>query len=91
MNHYALKPDEREREIKMMITPTRWPRWPFLPVKRWVDRIQEHGFIYADGTFTVYQHYFMLLQNVPEELAAIPKQHKYKSPEEVLAAGWIVD
>jgi hypothetical protein len=42
---------ERAKERAMLLDPTRWPRWPWLPVKKIGEHGPvAHGLVYADDT-----------------------------------------
>ncbi len=74
-------------QIDMMTHPDKWPRWPYLPLikndsKSILDR--RIGYLIADSTFTVHEgNIFMPDPNT----SAVP----YKTANEVLADGWVVD
>jgi hypothetical protein len=76
----------------MIQNPTLWPRWPFLPVKRWVGHDLQCGLIEAcTGRLTWVR--IANLWGLPKtraEFDALPK-HEYPTPEALIADGWVVD
>jgi hypothetical protein len=68
-NHGVLS-DEKAKEIEndkddrgMILHPVMWPKWPYLPVKRWVNkrtkygeqRELECGIMFTGTGFNIYQ------------------------------------
>lgn len=76
----------------MMVVPEEWPRWPYLPLKRYVKSDEnggtraEFGFMVDGAKFTVFcGSIFSLPASLPN------KKHEYNSPKDILADGWVVD
>lgn len=76
--------------------PARWPRWPYLPMKRPSKKGIECAFMYADYAsaedgFRVYlENPWRLADLTPEQVKAIAVK-EYKTAEELTADGWRVD
>lgn len=83
--------------LKMMKTPTNWPRWPALPVKR----TDEGGFGVCGVMFAVAgpERNYVFLANLtslrgPTIRAAMDMANEvivYDSLEAVVLDGWVVD
>ena len=88
------------RNVTMFRTPSLWPCWPYLPVKRPLPdgTGQQLGVVYdargACGRYgfsaTVLLANLFFLPRTHEELFALPKC-VYDTAEEMAAAGWTVD
>lgn len=91
MTTYRKIADERN-DVEMMKSPSLWPAWPFLPVKREGKEVGDwpECAVLFDGAkeqceFTVFH------ANMYSGIDADTKTTKYASWEDVAAAGWIVD
>lgn len=83
-------------DLEMINTPSLWPTWPFLPVKRYEAEVSEGfhdlamlqlGVIWARRPTTVMLGCLWLT-----DFAAPDAKHiSYSSVEELLAASWRVD
>lgn len=40
--------ERREQDVRKMLSRNDWPRWPWLPLKRWVDGNMETAVLHAD-------------------------------------------
>ena len=83
---------EREQAtIDMLKDPNTWPRWPVLPMKR-LDDTEAVGVVVAVSgyEYTLFKTNMYLVPNTVEELLKLDKE-QFKSAEDVLAAGWVVD
>jgi hypothetical protein len=87
------------RDLLYFSRPDLWPLRPFLPVKRFpLEGPPEYGVLYdavhASGTYglsaTVFVTNVYLLLPTEANFLALPR-HVYDAPEELLAAGWVVD
>ena len=76
----------------MMLDPARWPCWPFLPIKN--PKVMDGSFPKIGCMFdspnkevrtTVY------LTSIYEQITREIKKEVYKSVDEILEAGWLVD
>lgn len=87
-------PKQEINDVEFIKNSDNWPRWPCLPVKRYPkDAMMESGFLIDDNTYTVYiGSIFRLKSNVDlgTQIKDM-KQYKYKSAEEIVEDGWIVD
>lgn len=74
-------------DLEMITNPDLWPMWPYLPMKRRVDSsIPESGFFYSTslrGNTVVFYEGNMITAKSANKTDL--------TPEQVLAAGWIVD
>jgi hypothetical protein len=81
-------------DLQMLKQPARWPCWPVLPVKRRNHNFEDKNFgvVVDDGKslVTVYHVNLFMLPRSKKEWEAAPKT-EYKSHEEMLADGWVVD
>lgn len=73
----------------------RWPVWPYLPLKRRNNSLEDKnlGVLCADGFkngFTIYHVYLFDLPRTAELFMASPQSH-YKTVDDLLSDGWIVD
>ena len=90
----------RLRDVAMFRTPSLWPCWPYLPVKRPSPdgTGQQLGVVYdsrgACGQYrysaTVFLSNLFFLPRTQEELFALPRC-VYDTAEEMAEAGWSVD
>lgn len=86
------------RDVLFMSTPALWPAWPFLPVVRRTNGIEELGLMYdARGTAnqtgysaTVFLGNLFALPPTEAAFLNLPRE-VYDDAEEVAAAGWRVD
>lgn len=84
----------REDHKAMMQDQSRWPRWFFLPVKRWVGHDLQCGVLHRQHPGPVRPQVVRAnIFNLPqtrEEFLALPK-HDYGSFDSLLDDGWEVD
>ena len=87
------------RDLLYFSRPDLRPLRPFLPVKRFpLEGPPEYGVLYdavhVSGTYglsaTVFVTNVYLLLPTEANFLALPR-HVYDAPEELLAAGWVVD
>jgi hypothetical protein len=90
MKQRIFEEEERKKHHDMMVSPTRWPNYPILPLRRYINRQSEIGCLYEiDGVVKpiVYKinmwDTFGLNPETPRE--------KYESFNTLLDDGWIVD
>lgn len=87
--------DEREKDLKFMSDPEKWPEWPWLPMKRRVpgehpELALLHADCEADKPTPLYKiNLFQLKTWFPTH--KMPKTKEYKTFDEMLADGWEVD
>ncbi len=90
---------ERDRHLRFMRTPALWPAWPYLPLVRRREGVEEElGALYdalgASGltgfSATVFLCNIFLLPASEAEFLALPKE-VYDTADEVAKAGWTVD
>lgn len=88
----ASEPDDQ----KMMETPRHWPKWPFLPLKRFTNGRMESAVLYAtaqDGKPVVFVK--VNLFGIKDEVASKPISewpgYREVTPAEIVAEGWVVD
>lgn len=80
-------------DLTMIRNPLRWPCWPWLPLKRRNNSLEDKnlGILCADGkSLTVYHVYLFDLPKTKEEFESVPKS-EYATHEAMLQDGWIVD
>ena len=87
------------RDLFFVTHPEHWPAWPYLPVvRRRPGAEEECGLLYdARGvsgrlgySATVFVCNLFLVPRDEAEFLALPRE-TYDTPEEVAAAGWVVD
>jgi hypothetical protein len=87
------------RDLYFFTHPEKWTTWPFLPVvRRHADREMDYGVLFdamhATGrtgfSSTVFLTNLFLMPETEAEFLALPKE-TFDSPEEMAAAGWVVD
>ena len=86
------------RHLAWLVTPRRWPLWPFLPLIRKAEAVVDLGVLFdarhALGltglSATVFKTNLFLIPRRLEGLLSLPKE-TFDTAEEVLAAGWRVD
>jgi hypothetical protein len=90
---------QTDRDTVMMSSPLKWPRWPYLPIKKWVNYTWETALLWAGdwksdtelrAKVGVYRAYLFALPSTLEEFKATRKE-EYNSIAELQADGWIVD
>lgn len=79
---------ERDRNRDMMLDPTRWPRWPWLPVKKGSSFPYVLGVIYAGDT--VEGQPVTVCASHPT-LSSVDGPKTYTDVDAVLDDGWVVD
>jgi hypothetical protein len=87
------KKQDEEKSLKFMLDPNRWPRWPYLPVKKYPVGMS-HGMpdtgVVLEGKPTVYIANLYALPRTPEGWEALQK-HEYLTFQALVNDGWIVD
>jgi hypothetical protein len=87
------------RDLLFFSTPKLWPTWPFLAVvRRHTDGEMDYGVLFDfAGTSgrtgygsAVFICNIFLLPETEAEFLALPKE-VFDTPEEMAAAGWVVD
>jgi hypothetical protein len=87
------------RDVYFFSHPERWDLWPFLPVVRRhpggeMDYGVLYDFVHTSGRLgyssTVFLTNIFLLPDTEEAFLTLPKE-VYDRPEEMAAAGWVVD
>jgi hypothetical protein len=87
------------RDLLFYRTPRLWPLWPFLPVvRRKAGREVECGVVYDCWTVarrggysaTVFLTNVLDLPPTEDEFLALPHE-TFDTPEELAAAGWVLD
>ncbi len=80
--------DEYDRHRSMMLDPERWPAWPFLPLKRYVEGAGLDVAVLAaaprDGRTVAFAVGNMFDRTTVERV-------EKRTVESVLADGWVVD
>jgi hypothetical protein len=91
-------PDPLVRHRLILSTPATWPVWPFLPVVRRTNSVEELGVLFdafglcrltGFSATVFFTNLFTLPPSLPA-LLALPKE-VFDTPEELVAAGWRVD
>ena len=87
------------RDLYFFTHPEHWPAWPYLPLMRRRPGAEEEcGLLYdAKGvsgrpgySATVWLCNLFLAPRAEADFLALPRE-TYDTPEEVAAAGWVVD
>lgn len=80
---------DREKELEMMQTPDNWPVWPYLPLKRRPIKTDEDiGLLMERGpTIGVKPTVYLCNLFAP----SLEDFVEYKSFEELVDDGWVVD
>lgn len=86
-----------QNDANFVTHPDLWPKWPYLPIKRWVKdekgrEDMECGIIL--GTETPWSRVFVAnIWHLPPTREEFLKTEKYQYPtvEALLADGWVVD
>ena len=90
---------DRLRNLVFFRTPSLWQVWPFLPVmRRRPGQEMECGLLYdakpqsglLGYSATVFVCNLFLLPPTLEEFLALPRE-VFDAPEEMAAAGWVID
>lgn len=89
--------DRHLHDRNFIANPDNWPCWPFLPVKR-RDNSLENGNLgvllstaeHKAGKMIVYLAYMFDWPQTPEGVKSI-KRIEYASVDDLLADGWMVD
>lgn len=91
--------DPRKRTLHFLTHPEEWPHWPFLPlIRRHSSGDFTLGVVYdalhasnlPGYSCTVFLTSLYLLPATESDFLALPKE-TYDVPEEVFAAGWVLD
>lgn len=75
-------------QVEMMTDPDRWPQWPMLPVKKYVEgETWPHCAVHLDlaGPFVIYEWKGFMRPDA-EKVAAT-----YDSAQAAVDDGWVVD
>jgi hypothetical protein len=94
----AKRIDEENDDRAMILWPLMWPKWPYLPVKRWVNKRNKYGeqrelecgIVWTGTGFNIYLVNLFLLPKTAEEFRAT-EHHAYDNVDDLLKDGWIVD
>lgn len=93
-----MTPEQKDEEVRCIKDITMWPRWPLLPVKRYVEGGElEVGFLCATAApppAIIYMANIFALPHATtwrELLDAIPERQEYSSIEEMVNDGWSGD
>ncbi len=81
------------RDKAMMQDCLQWPAWPYLPVKRKNNSLEDRnlGVLWVGSSgLTVHHVYMFDLPPTAEEFKKMPST-VYKDLDSLLADGWIVD
>ncbi len=87
------------RDLFFFSHPEHWVTWPFLPiVRRHAGGEMDYGVLYdavhrsgrTGYSSTVFLCNFFLMPSTEVEFLALPKE-VFDTPEEMAAAGWVVD
>lgn len=73
-------------DVEFMKDPDKWPYWPVLPLKRYVNNNLECGLIFASGEPKIFLTNVFAGKNL-EEVDTI----SYESYEALTGAGWMID
>lgn len=86
------KATEETYDAQFIAHPDRWPRWPYLPIKRHTSSGPECCLLVASEHpwSTVYDANLYAMPATQEKFKATAK-YKYSSIAELQADGWIVD
>jgi hypothetical protein len=77
-------------DIAMLKSSDKWPGWPFLPIKRYVNNDMQAAVIWAGEPLNVIETNLFDLPKTFDELKKIAHK-KYESPEAIVEDGWMVD
>lgn len=79
-------------DIEMIKDPTRWPSYPFLPVKKLngTPTVYDFGLVHAARPTIVTEANLFRLPATYEQYKALGGK-QYESIEALVADGWIVD
>lgn len=84
-------------DASMIDDPDQWPCWPFLPIKRKNNSLEDKNLgvllatqEHADGKRIVYHGCLFGWPKTSEAVKALPTT-EYESTQQLLADGWIVD
>lgn len=81
------KPERRD-DAAFMERSLLWPRWPVLPLKRYVDDKMECAFMLEGAGFTLFLgNMYQLTEKKPLDF----EQKRYATTAEIVADGWMVD
>ena len=79
----------------MVLNPNKWPRWPFLPMKRPGNHGPECCFLVQQKELILYKTYMFGLDDLPGDTFAEKvkdvKTYRYDNVDALLADGWVVD
>lgn len=88
-----MQPPSSDEEVQMMKSPQQWPMYPFLPVKR---RSGKRGVWPELGTMVSGNGPVVVAASIDDlmkdpALVRNGKLYTFKSYEEIVSAGWVVD
>lgn len=83
-------------DLQLMKSPTEWPSWPFLPVKRWVNNQIECCLMMAVENNLTKVFKGLNLWHLPKdktikEIIEIAESYDYVSYEAIISDGWEID
>lgn len=83
-------------DVEFIQTPNDWPRWPFLPMKRWRGSsdgsrsVMDTGIIHISNLNKVVITNLYGMPTTFDEFTKLPNE-EFRSADEIVAAGWVVD
>jgi hypothetical protein len=94
----SAEPGGLARHLMFVTTPALWPTWPFLPVVRRTNGVQELGVMFdafstcevTGYSATVFICNMFQMPSCLDGLLTLPRE-VYDSGEEVIQSGWRVD
>jgi hypothetical protein len=87
----------RAADLRVLIDPDSWPRWPVLPLKRWDKERHtwDFGTVFADRRPIVYRVSIFAIDKPTGtkwgDIFAELSREEYESPAQMVVAGWEVD
>jgi hypothetical protein len=82
------------RDVAFIMNPNKWPRWPFLPLKRKGENGLQVGYLYGDPVTSMGRLAAPLKiygGNIFSPSPDDPVVGEYDSADALVAAGWRVD
>ena len=95
---YIHKPEERQRELDMILDESRWPNAPFLPIKRYPSKDPKNPMpdtatvaVNPTGGYVMWKEDCWTLAAAFRMNRPIALSGKFESAEAILDDGWVVD